>query len=92
MRSLRVRLALAFALVAALVAAFVGVAVYQLSAQDLLDRARAKVVANVRSAARLYPLTKPITPYPALLANDRSVPSTFSVGSTRDNPLSLFWN
>jgi len=41
-RSLRVRLALAFALVAALVATFVGVAVYQLSAQDLLDRARAK--------------------------------------------------
>jgi signal transduction histidine kinase len=76
-RSLRVRLALAFALVAALVATFVGVAVYQLSAQDLLDRARAKSVANVRSAARLYPLTKPVTPYPALPANDdRSVPAT----------------
>jgi signal transduction histidine kinase len=74
-RSLRVRLALAFALVAALVATLVGVAVYQLSAQDLLDRARAKSVANVRTAARLYPLTKPLTPYPALLANDRSVPA-----------------
>ena len=43
MRSLRARLALAFALVAALVATLVGVAVYQLSSQDLLDRARAKV-------------------------------------------------
>ena len=75
MRSLRVRLALAFALVAALVATLVGVAVYQLSAQDLLDRARAKSVANVRSAARLYPLTKPLTPYPALPVNDRSVPA-----------------
>jgi signal transduction histidine kinase len=75
MRSLRVRLALAFALVAALVALLVGVVVYELSSQDLLDRARAKAVANVRSAARLYPLTKPLTPYPALPANDRSVPA-----------------
>ena len=69
------RLALAFALVAALVALLVGVVVYELSTQDLLDRARAKAVANVRSAARLYPLTKPLTPYPALPANDHSVPA-----------------
>ena len=50
MSSLRVRLALAFALLAAVVAAFVGVVVYELSTQDLLDRARSKAVANVRSA------------------------------------------
>jgi signal transduction histidine kinase len=75
MRSLRVRLALAFALLAALVATSVGVVVYELSGQDLLDRARAKAVANVRSAARLYPLTKPLTPYPALPGDDRSVPA-----------------
>ncbi|HEY0389623.1 MAG TPA: HAMP domain-containing sensor histidine kinase [Gaiellales bacterium] len=74
MTSLRVRLAVAFALLAALVATSVGVVVYELSAQDLLDRARAKAVANVRSAARLYPLTKPLTPYPALPAGDPSVP------------------
>jgi len=42
--SLRVRLAVAFALLAALVAASVGVVVYELSAQDLLDRARARAV------------------------------------------------
>jgi signal transduction histidine kinase len=73
--SLRVRLALAFALLAALVAASVGVVVYELSAQDLLDRARARAVANVRSAARLYPLTKPLAPYPALRPGDGSVPA-----------------
>jgi signal transduction histidine kinase len=97
MRSLRVRLALAFALLAALVAASVGVVVYELSAQDLLDRARAKAVANVRSAARLYPLTKPLTPYPALPGGDRSVPAQLRatvasghvatyLGSWRGNP------
>ena len=69
------RLALAFALLAALVAASVGVVVYELSAQDLLDRARARAVANVRSAARLYPLTKPLAPYPALRPGDPSVPA-----------------
>ena len=73
--SLRVRLALAFALLAALVAASVGVVVYELSAQDLLDRARARAVANVRSATRLYPLTKPLAPYPALRSGDPSVPA-----------------
>jgi len=40
--TLRVRLALAFALLAGLVAAAVGVVVYELTQQDLLDRARAK--------------------------------------------------
>jgi signal transduction histidine kinase len=73
--SLRVRLAVAFALLAALVAASVGVVVYELSAQDLLNRARARAVANVRSATRLYPLTKPLAPYPALRPGDASVPA-----------------
>jgi signal transduction histidine kinase len=75
MRSLRARLALAFALLAAVVAGFVGVVVYELSTQDLLDRARSKAVANVRSAARLYPLTKPVLPYPALPAGDNTIPA-----------------
>ncbi len=75
MRSLRARLALAFALLAVVVAGFVGVVVYELSNQDLLDRARSKAVANVRSAARLYPLTKPLLPYPALQQHNRSVPA-----------------
>ena len=74
MSSLRARLALAFALLAAVVAAFVGVVVYELSTQDLLDRARSRAVANVRSAARLYPLTKPVLPYPALPAGDSTIP------------------
>jgi signal transduction histidine kinase len=74
MTSLRARLALAFAAVAAVVAALVGVVVYQLSASDLLDRARARSVAEVRAAAQLYPLTKPLRPYPALAADDPSVP------------------
>jgi signal transduction histidine kinase len=73
--SLRARLALAFALLAALVATSVGVVVYELSAQDLLDRARSRAVANVRSAARLYPLTKPLLPYPAIAADDPSIPA-----------------
>ena len=75
MNSLRARLALAFALLAALVAAFVGVVVYELSTQDLLDRARSKAVANVRSAALLYPQLKPMVPYPALRAGDPSIPA-----------------
>ncbi|HET6847378.1 MAG TPA: HAMP domain-containing sensor histidine kinase [Gaiellales bacterium] len=81
--SLRVRLALAFALLAALVAASVGVVVYELSAQDLLDRARARAVANVRSAARLYPLTKPLPPYPALRTGDSSVPKPLRAAVAR---------
>jgi signal transduction histidine kinase len=72
--SLRARLALAFALLAALVATFVGVVVYELSTQDLLDRARSKAVANVGSAARLYLFTKPVIPYPVLPAGDPSIP------------------
>jgi signal transduction histidine kinase len=82
-RSLRARLALAFALMAALVAGSVGVVVYELSAQDMLDRARSKVVANLSSAARFYPLTKPLLPYPALPADDPSVPAPLraSVGA-----------
>ncbi|HEY3764888.1 MAG TPA: HAMP domain-containing sensor histidine kinase [Gaiellales bacterium] len=52
--SLRVRLALAFALLAGLVAAVVGVVVYELTQQDLLDRGRAKAVQSARSAASFY--------------------------------------
>ena len=52
--SLRVRLALSFALLAGLVAAAVGLVVYQLTQQDLLDRARAKAVSSARDAASFY--------------------------------------
>jgi signal transduction histidine kinase len=74
-RSLRARLALAFALVTCIVAAFVGIVVYELTAQDLLDRARDRAAATATSAARLYPLTKPVMPFPALPANDPSTPA-----------------
>jgi signal transduction histidine kinase len=52
--SLRLRLALSFALLAGLVAAAIGLVVYELTQQDLLDRARAKAVASARDAARFY--------------------------------------
>jgi len=52
--SLRLRLALSFALLAGLVAAAVGLVVYQLTQQDLLDRARAKAVSSARDAASFY--------------------------------------
>src|SRR4051812_50008163 len=52
--SLRLRLALSFALLAGLVAAAVGLVVYELTQQDLLDRARAKAVSSARDAARFY--------------------------------------
>jgi signal transduction histidine kinase len=52
--TLRLRLALAFALLAGLVAAAVGIVVYELTQQDLLDRARAKAVLSARSSARFY--------------------------------------
>jgi signal transduction histidine kinase len=74
-KSLRLRMAFAFALVAAMVAVLVGVLVYQLSTDDALNRARAKAVANVREAAHFYPLTKPAMPYPALPKDDPSVPA-----------------
>jgi signal transduction histidine kinase len=52
--SLRLRLALSFALLAGLVAAAVGLVVYELTQQDLLDRARAKAVSSAREAAAFY--------------------------------------
>jgi signal transduction histidine kinase len=52
--TLRVRLALSFALLAGLVAAVVGVVVYELTQQDLLDRARAKAVQSARAAGSFY--------------------------------------
>ena len=52
--SLRLRLALSFALLAGLVAAAVGLVVYELTQQDLLDRARAKAVSSAREAASFY--------------------------------------
>ena len=52
--TLRLRLALAFALLAGLVAAAVGVVVYELTQQDLIDRARAKAVQSARAAASFY--------------------------------------
>ena len=75
MSSLRWRLALAFALLAATVAAAVGVVVYELTADDLLSRARAAAVAQVQAAALIYPLTKPSLPRSALPAGDPSVPA-----------------
>ena len=52
--TLRLRLALAFALLAGLVAAAVGVVVYELTQQDLVDRARAKAVQSARASASFY--------------------------------------
>ncbi|MEP6641020.1 MAG: hypothetical protein ABJB93_03825, partial [Gaiellales bacterium] len=52
--TLRVRLALSFALLAGVVAAVVGVVVFELTQQDLLDRARAKAVQSARSAGSFY--------------------------------------
>ena len=75
MSSLRWRLALAFALLAATVAAAVGVVVYEVTSEDLLSRARAGAVAQVQSAALIYPLTKPSLPRSALPAGDPSVPA-----------------
>lgn len=75
MSSLRWRLALAFALLAATVAAVVGVVVYEVTSQDLLSRARAAAVAQVQSAALIYPLTKPSLPRSVLPAGDPSVPA-----------------
>jgi signal transduction histidine kinase len=75
MSSLRWRLALAFALLAAAVAGAVGVVVYELTAEDLLSRARASAVAQVQAAALIYPLTKPSLPRSALPAGDPSVPA-----------------
>jgi signal transduction histidine kinase len=75
MSSLRWRLALAFALLAAVVAGAVGVVVYEVTAGDLLTRARATAVAQVQAAALIYPLTKPSLPRSALPAGDPSVPA-----------------
>ena len=75
MSSLRWRLALAFALLAATVAAAVGFVVYEVTSEDLLSRARAAAVAQVQSAALIYPLTQPSLPRSALPAGDPSVPA-----------------
>ena len=75
MSSLRWRLALAFALLAAAVAGGVGIVVYEVTAGDLLTRARATAVAQVQAAALIYPLTKPSLPRSALPAGDPSVPA-----------------
>jgi len=75
MSSLRWRLALAFALLAAAVAGAVGVVVYEVTAEDLLSRARASAVEQVQAAALIYPLTKPSLPRSTLPAGDPSVPA-----------------
>jgi signal transduction histidine kinase len=54
MRSLRWRLVLAFAVLAAGVSSAIGVAVYQVSNRDLLDRARIKAVQSAEQSARTY--------------------------------------
>jgi signal transduction histidine kinase len=54
MRSLRWRLVLAFAVLAAVVSGAIGVAVYQVSSGDLLDRARQKAVQSAEQSAHTY--------------------------------------
>jgi signal transduction histidine kinase len=73
--SLRWRLALAFALLAATVAGVVGVVVYEVTADDLLSRARVAAVAQVQAAALMYPLTRPALPRSVLPSGDPSVPA-----------------
>ena len=94
MSSLRWRLALAFALLAAAVAGAVGVVVYEVTAGDLLSRARASAVAQVQAAALIYPLTKPSLPRSALPAGDPSVPAPLRI-SVRKGLLATYtgsWN
>ncbi|HEY8800712.1 MAG TPA: hypothetical protein VIM20_08945, partial [Candidatus Limnocylindrales bacterium] len=71
--TLRVRLALAFALLAGLVAAVVGIVVYELTQQDLLDRARAKAVQSARSAGSFYDRFAVLSPG-SVTASGRGVP------------------
>jgi signal transduction histidine kinase len=71
--TLRLRLALAFALLAGLVAAAVGVVVYELTQQDLLDRARAKAVQSARTSARFYDRFDVIAP--GTVVSARTVPA-----------------
>jgi signal transduction histidine kinase len=54
MRSLRWRLVLAFALLAAAVSGAIGVIVYEVSARDLVDRARDRAVQSAIQAAHVY--------------------------------------
>src|SRR3954471_24278951 len=94
MSSLRWRLALAFALLAATVAAAVGIVVYELTADDLLSRARAAAVAQVQAAALIYPLTRPSLPRSALPASDPSVPAPLRAAVRRGQVASYSgtWN
>ena len=57
--SLRVRLALAIAVISALVAGGISAAVYQRSVSDRVDRARASAAAQVRTAASIVRLHLP---------------------------------
>ena len=94
MSSLRWRLAFAFALLAATVAAAVGIVVYELTADDLLSRARAAAVAQVQAAALIYPLTRPALPRSALPASDPSVPAPLRAAVRRGQVASYSgtWN
>lgn len=83
MSSLRWRLALAFALLAAAVAGVVGVVVYEVTADDLLSRARVAALSQVQAAALMYPLTRPALPQSALPAGDPSVPAALRVAVGR---------
>jgi signal transduction histidine kinase len=71
--SLRVRLAFSFAVLAGGVAAVVGVVVYQMTAQDLLDRARAKAVESAHTAASFYDTFA--VPAPGSVVGLRNVPA-----------------
>lgn len=94
MSSLQWRLALAFALLAAAVAAVVGVVVYEVTADDLLSRARVAAVAQVQAAALMYPLTRPALPRSALPSGDPSVPASLRAAVRRGQVASYSgsWN
>lgn len=74
MRSLRTRLALAFALVAALTSAGIGAVVYARTSSDLSSRARVEAALAARHAAVAYDRLA-ITVFPAVTAENPGVPA-----------------
>ena len=86
--SLRLRLALSFALLAGLVAAAVGLVVYELTQQDLLDRARAKAVSSARDAARFYDQFDVLSPG-SLVGRGHGVPAALR-GAVADRHVATF--
>jgi signal transduction histidine kinase len=91
-RSLRWRLALAFALVATLVTAALGVSVYEASKSDRLDRARSVELRRARVAGQIYAQTGslvlgavqagPAVPPPLTTAVDRGAVASYASDGT----------